>query len=94
MNDNIKRLQEQIAVEKLKISNCKHDFDDSFYNPETVKEGYGYVQDGAGSDPHWSYEGYKDVQKDRWTRNCKTCGFEQHTYNRKGLVGCLLPFYD
>ncbi len=39
MNDNIKRLQEQIEVEKRKISNCKHDFDKAFYNAE--REPYG-----------------------------------------------------
>jgi hypothetical protein len=93
MNDNIKRLQEQIEAEKRKISNCKHDFDKAFYNAEIVKEGYGSVQDGAGSDPHWSYERYRDVQKDRWTRKCKTCGFEQHTHSQKPIVSGYEPSF-
>lgn len=86
MNDNIKRLQEQIEEEKRRISNCKHYFDDAFYNAETVKEGYGSVQDGAGSDPHWSFAGYRDVKKDRWTRICTKCGKEEHTYTKKPIV--------
>ena len=93
MNDNIKRLQEQIEAEKRKISNCKHDFDKAFYNAETVKEGYGSVQDGAGSDPHWSYAGYRDVKKDRWTRKCKICGFEQHTYSQKPIISGHEPSF-
>lgn len=93
MTDNIRRLQEQIEVEKRKILNCKHDFDKSFYNPETVKKGYGSVQDGAGSDPHWSPAGYMDVKKDRWTRECKLCGFEQHTYTLKPVVSGYEPSF-
>lgn len=94
MNENIKRLQEQIEAEKRKISNCKHDFGNAFYNPETVKEGYGSVQDGRGSDPHWSYAGYHDVQKDRWTRKCKACGYEQHTDKQKPIISGSEPSFE
>jgi len=45
-----------------------------------------YTQDGAGSDPHCSYEGYREVPKDRWTRKCKLCGFEEHTKNLKPII--------
>ena len=51
MNDKILQLRKQIEVEETKIRNCKHDFGDSYFDPETVMEGYGSVQDGAGSDP-------------------------------------------
>jgi len=94
MNENIKRLQEQIEAEKRKISNCKHDFGNAFYNPETVKEGYGSVQDGRGSDPHWSYAGYHDVQKPRWTRKCKECGYEQHTDKQKPIISGSEPSFE
>ncbi len=86
MNNKIKDLQEQIKAEERKILNCRHDFKTAFYNPEVVKEGYGSVQDGAGSDPHWSFAGYHDVNKPRWTRECKLCGHEQHTYNQKPII--------
>lgn len=86
MNEKIRKLQEQIEEERKKINNCKHDFGDSFYDPEEVMEGYGSVQDGAGSDPHWSYAGYHKVAKARWTRVCKKCGFEQHTYKQAPII--------
>lgn len=86
MNDNIYRLQELIEAEKRRIANCKHEFDKPFFNPEIVKEGYGCIQDGGGSDPHWSFEGYKDVKKNRWSRKCKRCGFEEHTYNQNPII--------
>jgi hypothetical protein len=86
MNDRIKQLQKEIELERHKMSNCKHEFSKPFYDPEIVKEGYGSVQDGAGSDPHWSYAGYRDVKKDRWTKKCIHCGFEMHTYEQKPII--------
>ena len=62
MNDNIKRLQEQIEAEKRKISNCKHDFDKAFYNAETVREPYGYRMVGQGSDV-WLYRDWETDRK-------------------------------
>ena len=93
MNEKIKRLQEEIESEQRRILNCKHNFDKAFYNAETIKQGYGSVQDGAGSDPHWGYVGYRDVKKDRWTRECKLCGFEQHTYSQKPIISGYEPSF-
>lgn len=93
MNAKIKRLQEEIEAEKIKISNCKHVFNKPYYNPETVKEGYGSVQDGFGSDPHWSYAGYREVKKDRWTRKCDICGFEEHTSKQKPIINGYEPSF-
>jgi len=92
-NDIIKKLQSEIEIEKRKISNCKHIFNKPYYDTEIVKEGYGSVQDGAGSDPHWSYEGYKDVKKDRWTRKCTICGFEEHSYTQKPIITGYEPSF-
>ena len=86
MNEKIRQLQSEINSEKQKISNCKHDFKKPFYNPEIVKEGYGCVQNGYGSDPYWSYAGYHDVEKPRWTRICSICGCEEHTYTQKPII--------
>lgn len=83
MNDNIKKLQEQIKTEERRIQNCNHDWDKSFYNPETVREPYGYKMVAQGSDIWGEPEGYHDVKKDRWTRKCNVCGVEQHTYKQK-----------
>jgi hypothetical protein len=93
MNDNIKRLQKQIESEKRKIANCKHDFDKSFYNSETVREPYGYKMVAQGSDVWGEPQGYHDVKKDRWTRKCKVCGFEQHTYSQKPIVSGYEPSF-
>ena len=86
MNYNIRRLQEQIEAEKRKISNCNHDFDKPYYNAETVKEAYDYKMVANGSDIWYEPQGYHDVKKDRWTRKCKICGFEQHTYTLKPII--------
>ena len=91
MNDKIRSLQRQIEEEKRLIDNCHHDWTDAFYNPTIEKRGYGSVQDGAGSDPHWSYAGYEDVSVPRWTRKCKKCGYEQHTKERAAVVSHYEP---
>ena len=86
MNNKIKQLQQEIENEKLKIKNCKHIFNEPKFDPETVSVGYGSVQDGAGSDPHWSYAGYRDVEKDRWSRKCKLCGNVEYTYTQEAII--------
>jgi len=84
--DKIRDLQKQIDAEKDKICNCKHNFCKPFYNPETVREGYGLHYVGCGSDPYLEYTGYHDVKKDRWTRKCSICGVEEHTDKMKPIV--------
>lgn len=86
MNSKISQLQAEIELERKRIANCKHQFGDPFYNPEKYMKGYGSVQDGAGSDPHWSYAGYTEAEKPRWTRICKDCGFEDHAYEQKPII--------
>lgn len=93
MNERIKQLQAEIQAEERKITQCRHDFCKSKYDPETVKEGYGSVQDGAGSDPHWSYEGYRDVKKDRWSRKCSICGHVEYTYKQKPIIQGYEPTF-
>jgi len=83
MNDKIREFQKQIEEEKRKISKCKHDFDKSFYNAEPIKEGYGSVQDGAGSDPHWSYAGYRDVKKTDGQESVKYVALNNILINKK-----------
>lgn len=86
MNKKIEQLQAEIELERKRISNCIHKFDKPFYNPEKYMKGYGSVQDGAGSDPHWSYAGYIESEKPRWTRICNVCNYEQHTYEQTPIV--------
>jgi len=90
-SNKILELKRQIDLEQRNINNCSHNFKDAVFDPETVKEGYGSVQDGAGSDPHWGYAGYRDVQKDRWSRECNNCGFKQYTYIKEPIVSAFRP---
>ncbi len=68
------------------MTNCKHVFNDAIFDPETVKEGYGSVMEANGSDIHYNYQGYRDVQKDRWSRECKECGHKQYTYTQEPVI--------
>ncbi len=86
MNDKIRDLQKQIKDEEQRIKDCNHEFQEAFYNPETVKEGYGSKNIGKGSDPYFVPEGYRDVEKPRWTRICQRCGHNQHAYTKKPIV--------
>jgi hypothetical protein len=86
MNDKIRQLRREIELEEGRIDKCKHSFTEPIYDPESVMEGYGSVQDGAGSDPHWGYEGYHSVQKDRWSRTCITCGKKEFTNKQEAII--------
>lgn len=89
--DRIKELQHQIEAEQYKIANCEHTYCKPYFNSETVKEGYGRVQVGRGSDPWWDYAGYRDVEVDRWTKKCTLCGHEVHTKNTKPIIKGFEP---
>lgn len=84
-------LKRELAQLERNMANCKHNFDTPIFDPETVKEGYGSIQDGAGSDPHWSFAGYRDVQKDRWSRECKDCGKKEYTYKKEPVITDYKP---
>lgn len=94
MNDKIKDLQRQIEEERRKIANCKHDFNKSFYNPETVKEVSSYKMVAQGSDVWSEPDSYKETQKPRWTRKCKHCGLEQHTYKQSPIISGFEPSFE
>jgi len=93
MNDKILQLKKEIKKEEEKIRNCEHNFGETYFNPEIIMEGYGSVQDGAGSDPHWSYAGYMPVEKNRWSRKCSICNFVQHTYEQKPIISGYEPSF-
>lgn len=93
MNKKIRQLEAEIEFERNRISKCNHIFDKPFYNPEKYMKGYGSVQDGAGSDPHWSYEGYSEAEKPRWTRICIECGYDEHTYKKEPVITGYEPSF-
>ena len=84
MNHSIRILEEQIKIERLKISNCDHDFDNHFDNPETI------IKAEHGSCPYWLHEGHYEKKIDRWTRVCKICKLEQSTYKSKPIIAELI----
>lgn len=88
MNERLRQeqLRMELAQSEARMKKCIHVFDEPIFDPETVKEGYGSVQDGAGSDPHWSYAGYHDVLKPRWSRECKLCGKIEYTYEQEPVI--------
>jgi len=88
------KLLKELQEIETKISNCRHIFHDPIFDPETIMVGYGSVQDGAGSDPHWSFAGYEPKQRDRWSRECKVCGHKEYTYEQKPIVVGMKPNFN
>ena len=91
MNEKIRELQKQIEAERRKIKDCYHQYGSHFQNNEVKKEPYGHKLVAQGSDVWPEPEGYHDVEKLRWTRICKICGNEQHTYNQKPVTVDMEP---
>lgn len=91
MNDNIKKLQEQIAQEQRKIDSCSHQF--SFPEKEyySEMEPYGFKTVAQGSDVWTEAEGYREVQKERWVRKCRMCGFCQYTTKTEPIITGYQP---
>lgn len=86
MNEKIRKLLQEVEAQKEIMDKCKHSFNYPFYNPENSMEAYGTKMVAMGSDVWWEPEGYRQVQKDRWTRVCSKCGFEQHTDKQKPII--------
>lgn len=93
MNKNIRNLQVQIEREERFIRNCKHDFSEAKYNAEEYKEPY-YTSVAHGSDVWGEVQGYTTKHKDRWSRKCSICGYEQHTYTKKPIISGHEPNFD
>jgi len=94
MNEKIRALQKQIEAERAYMASCNHDYADPTDNPETVREPYGYKMIKQGSDVWGEPEGYKDVEKPRWTKICKLCGEEKHTYEQEPVISGYVPKFS
>jgi hypothetical protein len=79
-------LMRQLEASQNRMKNCKHVFNAVKYNPDKEMKPYGSVQDGMGSDPHWSPAGYMQVDKPRWSRECKHCGKIEYTYEQENVI--------
>ena len=93
MNDRIKELQQQIELEQNRIRSCKHQFGTPYFDTETVIEEYGYKIVGQGSDVWGEPEGYRQVEKPRWARECSECGLIEFTYNTKPIIISNEPLF-
>ncbi len=80
--DSLRR--EMFAYEE-RIKNCKHDFNDAKFDPEIVRSPY-YNMCTQGVDVYYEISGYKNAQKDRWSRECKICGYVQYTYRQEPVI--------
>lgn len=85
-NQRIRDLQREIERERTTMAGCNHTFGKTNYNPYTVQEPYGSRGVGQGSHFWTEPEGYRYITKDRWTRICEKCGYENHTMKQKDVV--------
>lgn len=81
--EEINDYQKKIKQLQAEIANCRHDWKDAKYDPETVS-----VQDDrAGYEIHgsdrWPRMSFHDESKPRWSRECKTCGHKEYTYTQE-----------
>lgn len=79
-------LQKQIDEIKKRQATCSHNFGEPFYNPEKVMEPYGHKLVTQGSDAWGEPQGWHEVSKDRWTRVCTICEYEQHTSKQEAVI--------
>jgi len=80
-SDKIITLQKEIINLQNQMKNCNHVWDETKYDPEKIPVGYGSIQDGGGSDPHWSFAGYNYEEVPRWSRTCSICGYTEYNYH-------------
>ena len=81
-SDRIAELNAEIEAEKRKISNCKHEFGETYDDYENKLE-YTYETRFQGSDSYPAISGSYTKTIPRWARKCKLCGLVQHTYTKK-----------
>ena len=87
----IEQLKKEVSQLEKQIANCHHEYAKAIYDPEQVRESYGYKIVGQGSDVWSEPEGYRDVTKERWSRECIHCGKKQYTYDQEPIVTGYKP---
>ena len=88
MNSEIERLQQLIEVEKRRIENCRHEFENSYYNPvDTVKFSGHLERPGA-------FGNLVTVKEERWSRRCKLCDKLEHTNKLKPIISSYEPDFE
>ncbi len=86
IQDEISKLERQLADLKAQQARCAHEWGDAKYNPYTGKQErilHGqYETHGIHMYPRTTFD---DVEKPRWTRVCKKCGLTQHTEKQSDI---------
>ena len=92
LQNRIYELEQQLKNLKVEQGRCAHTFADPFFNPYDSKEEYFTGQyDETQGIHHWPITAWKDVRKNRWTRRCTKCGFEEHTESLKTVKVVQAP---
>lgn len=84
--EKINSLKKEIAQLESEMRNCKHDFKEAIYDPETVRvqdDRNGYEEHGSD---RWPKMSFHDETKPRWSRECKHCGHKEYTYEQAPVV--------
>lgn len=91
LQNQIKELEQKLEELKKQQRCCLHIFGTPFFNPYDSKEEYLTGQYETQGIHHWPITAWKDVKKDRWTRKCTKCGFEEHTESLKTVKVVQAP---
>jgi hypothetical protein len=75
LQNRINELEQQLKNLKTGQRNCGHVFGEPYDSKEEYLTGQ-YETHGIH---HWPITAWKDVRKNRWTRRCTKCGFDEHT---------------
>lgn len=93
LTESLKELEARQRAIQSQIKNCPHEFGSAIYDPEIKKE-FTYQQVTRGSDVYPEPIGSYDKQIDRWSRECKKCGFKQYTYEKAPVIERYEPKFD
>jgi len=86
IQDEISKLERQLADMKAQQARCCHEWGETKYTPYAGKEERilpgQYERHGVDM---WPLSTSSNVEKPRWTRACKKCGFAQHTEKQSAI---------
>lgn len=83
--EKINELKKEIESNKQQMRSCDHDFKVPIYDPEEYTNfeiDWARGLQPCGSDPYYLQIPVKKF-KQRWSRECKKCGYKQYTYAEK-----------
>lgn len=82
---SLQELQRQKTILENQIKNCPHEYNEAKFDPETKTE-FTYRTVARGSDVYQEPDASFERKIDRWSRECKKCGFKQYTYEKAPVI--------